>query len=121
MRQQRAIIRCIKLTSGVIKTAIRQFLGIPPRELVSLLTTHRKVCYTYKFLTAATTACVNGDDEALDILAAVPNLLLKVVEYISPKSCGASKLRHNCLRINRGAKPPAAHSSSRPVAVCTVC
>ena len=50
--------------------------------------------YTYKFLTADTTACVNGDDEALDILATVPNLLLRVVEYIALESLEASKLRH---------------------------
>lgn len=41
------------------------------------------MCYTYRFLIAATTACVNGEDDVLDILVAVPKRLLKIVEYIA--------------------------------------
>lgn len=68
------------------------------------------VCYTYKFLTAATTACVNGDDEALDILAAVPNLLLKVVEYISPSLV---EHRSSVITASKSTGVP----SSRPLTV----
>jgi len=44
--------------------------------------TKRKEGCTNKFLTAATTACVNGDD-SLDILAALEKYLAKVFGYIS--------------------------------------
>jgi hypothetical protein len=56
--------------------------------------TKRKEGCTYKFLTAATTACVNGDD-SLDILAALEKYLAKVFGYISRRLFLNSSTRHS--------------------------
>lgn len=71
------------LTAGIIKTAVCKFLWIPVKLSVPASSSFEQ-CHTYRFLTAATTACVKGD-EALDILVEVPNFVQKVFD-ISPKS-----------------------------------